>query len=133
MLSAENLPSMQTVNQKTPENYDLHTSVVDKPNFLSKFWYFSPFSTKTNLAFTIELLTEALLMSTLTCFWREIIKMITEINIPTYIRCNGLLQTTLFVPTLDTATQFVVMTICLSRNLHLRGNNKSQIMQEYCI
>ena len=29
--------------------------------------------------------------------------------------------------------KFVIMTIWLSQNLRLRGNNLSQIMQEYCI
>ena len=33
------------------------------------------------------------------------------------------LQTTLFIPTLDTMTKFVIMTISLSQNLCLRGNN----------
>ena len=41
--------------------------------------------------------------------------------------------TTLFKPTLDTTTKFIIMIIWLSKNLCLRGNNMSQIMQEYCI
>ena len=36
-------------------------------------------------------------------------------------------QTTLFIPTLETTTKPVLMTIRLSRNLRLKGNNKSQI------
>ena len=43
------------------------------------------------------------------------------------------IQATLFIPTLDTTTKFVIMTIWLSRNLRLKGNNKSQTMEEYCI
>ena len=43
------------------------------------------------------------------------------------------IQRTLFIPTLGTTTKFVIMTIWLSRNLRLRRNNLSQIMQEYCI
>ena len=40
-------------------------------------------------------------------------------------------QLTLFTPTVDTTTQFVIVIIWLSRNLHFRGNNKSQIMKYY--
>ena len=37
-----------------------------------------------------------------------------------------LVQTTLFTPALDTKTKLVIITIWLSRNLRLRGNNYSQ-------
>ena len=50
-----------------------------------------------------------------------------------YCYSSLFVQSTLFIPTLDTTTKFVIMTILLSRNLRLSGNNKSQIMQEYCI
>ena len=45
------------------------------------------------------------------------------------------MQTTLFIPTLDTTTRFVIITIWLPQNLRLRGNNYRylQIMQKYCI
>ena len=34
-----------------------------------------------------------------------------------------MLQSTLFIPTLDTTTEFVIITISLSQNRHLRGNS----------
>ena len=40
-----------------------------------------------------------------------------------YLTLRAILQTTLFIPTLDTTTKFVIMTIWLPQNLHLRGNN----------
>ena len=43
------------------------------------------------------------------------------------------MQTTLFIPTLNTTTKYVILIIWLPRNLRLRANSFSQIMQEYCI
>ena len=44
-----------------------------------------------------------------------------------------LLQSTLFIPTLDTTTKFVIMTIWKSRNPRSRGDSYWEIMQEYYI
>ena len=43
------------------------------------------------------------------------------------------IQSTLFIPTLDTTTKFVMITIWMSRNIRWRGDSKWEIMQEYCI
>ena len=43
------------------------------------------------------------------------------------------IQSTLFIPTLDKTTKFVTMTIWMSRTLRSRGDNWWEIMQEYCI
>ena len=43
------------------------------------------------------------------------------------------IQWTLFIPTLDTTTKFVIMTIWLSRNLSSIGDSEWENMQEYCI
>ena len=40
----------------------------------------------------------------------------------TYTHSFTYVQTTLIIPTLDTTTKFVIMTIWLSQNLRLRGN-----------
>ena len=42
-------------------------------------------------------------------------------------------QSILFIPTLDTTTKFVIMTIWMSRNLRSRGGSWWEIVQEYCI
>ena len=38
----------------------------------------------------------------------------------------------LFILTLDKPTKFVIMTICLTQNLHSLGDSKLEIMQEKC-
>ena len=45
----------------------------------------------------------------------------------------SVLQSTLFIPTLDTTTKFVIMIIRMSRNLRTRGDSFWEIMPEYCI
>ena len=42
------------------------------------------------------------------------------------------LQSTLFIPTLDTMTKFVIITIWMSGNLRSRGDSCWDFMQEYC-
>ena len=42
-------------------------------------------------------------------------------------------QSTLLIPTLDTMTKFIIMTIWMSQNLSSRGDSKREIMQEHCI
>ena len=51
----------------------------------------------------------------------------------TYLYTINLIQSTLFIPTLDTTTKFVIMTIWMSRNLCSRGDCKWEIMQAYYI
>ena len=43
------------------------------------------------------------------------------------------IQSTLVTPTLVRTTNFVIMTIWMSRNLRLRGDSLWEIRQEYCI
>ena len=43
------------------------------------------------------------------------------------------LQSTFLIPTLDTTTKFVIMTIWMSRNLCSRADGKWEIMQKHCI
>ena len=55
----------------------------------------------------------------------HLLRRVRQLHLALYIgkKVILLLQTTLFIPTLDTMTKFVIMTISLSQNRRLRGSN----------